>query len=98
LTSAVDGGGRSVSHSGYALPLGMGSVTHWIGGWVGLRASLDAEARGKILCPCQDRIRHSVRSHSNVTHYSEVPVAGYHGYTVCYEMLHRALDPVVGSG
>jgi hypothetical protein len=27
--------------------------THWIGGWVGLRAGLDAGARGKILCPCR---------------------------------------------
>jgi hypothetical protein len=24
--------------------------THWTGGWVGPRAGLDAEARGKILC------------------------------------------------
>jgi hypothetical protein len=27
--------------------------THWTGGWVGLRAGLDAGARRKILCPCQ---------------------------------------------
>jgi hypothetical protein len=27
--------------------------THWIGGWVGPRAGLEAEARGKILCPCR---------------------------------------------
>jgi hypothetical protein len=26
--------------------------TRWTGGWVGLRASLDTEARGKILCLC----------------------------------------------
>jgi hypothetical protein len=24
--------------------------THWIGGWLGLRAGLDTDARGKILC------------------------------------------------
>jgi hypothetical protein len=28
------------------------SVTHWIGGWVDLRAGLDIEAIGKILCLC----------------------------------------------
>jgi hypothetical protein len=27
--------------------------THWIGGWVGLRASLDTEASRKISCPCR---------------------------------------------
>jgi hypothetical protein len=27
--------------------------THRIGGWVGLRAGLDAGARRKILCPCR---------------------------------------------
>jgi hypothetical protein len=27
--------------------------THWIGGWMGPRASLDAEAQRKILCPCR---------------------------------------------
>jgi hypothetical protein len=28
--------------------------THWIGGWVGLRAGLDTEDRGKILYLCQE--------------------------------------------
>jgi hypothetical protein len=26
--------------------------THWTGGWVGPRAGLDTEDRGKILCLC----------------------------------------------
>jgi hypothetical protein len=29
--------------------------THCTGGWVGPRACLDTEARGKILCPAGDR-------------------------------------------
>jgi hypothetical protein len=28
--------------------------THWTGGWVGPRAGLDTEDRGKILCPCRE--------------------------------------------
>jgi hypothetical protein len=27
--------------------------THWTGGWVGPRAGLDKEVKGKILCPCR---------------------------------------------
>jgi hypothetical protein len=33
-------------------PRGKDPNTHCIGGWVGLRAGLDAEARRKILCLC----------------------------------------------
>jgi hypothetical protein len=31
-------------------PRGKTPGTHWTGGWVGLRAGLDAETRIKILC------------------------------------------------
>jgi hypothetical protein len=40
-------------HASAALyPRGKDPGTHWIGGWVGPRAGLDAEARRKILRPC----------------------------------------------
>jgi hypothetical protein len=52
LTSALDGGEWSASRPGRDLPPGERTPgTHWIGGWVGLRACLDAGARRKILCP-----------------------------------------------
>jgi hypothetical protein len=35
-------------------PLGRTHGTHWIGGWVGPRAGLDTQARGKIHCLCRD--------------------------------------------
>jgi hypothetical protein len=34
-------------------PRGKDPSTHWIGGWVGPRAGLDAGARRKILCSCR---------------------------------------------
>jgi hypothetical protein len=37
--------------------------THCTGGWLGPRAGLDREARGKILCPCRgSNLGHPVRS------------------------------------
>jgi len=47
------GGERSASLPGRALLQEMTSDTHWIGGWVGLRAGLDTEARGKVFCLCR---------------------------------------------
>jgi hypothetical protein len=53
LTSVLDGGWvvsvtpRPRFASGERSP-----GTHCTGGWVGLRAGLDTEVKGKILCPC----------------------------------------------
>jgi hypothetical protein len=53
-TSALDGGEWSASRPGRALPPGKGPPgTHCTGGWVGPRAGLDTEARGKIRCLCR---------------------------------------------
>jgi hypothetical protein len=50
-TSALDGGEWSVSRPGHAFTPGERTPgTHCTGGWVGPRADLDTEARGKILC------------------------------------------------
>jgi hypothetical protein len=41
----------------------MTSSTNWIGGWVGFRAGLNTEARGKGLCLCREsNTRRQVRS------------------------------------
>jgi hypothetical protein len=53
-TSALDGGEWSASSPGRALAPGERTPgTHCSGGWVGPRAGLDTEDRGKILCPCR---------------------------------------------
>jgi hypothetical protein len=44
LTSALDGDERSASRPGRFTLKERGSDTHWIGGWVGPRAVLDAVA------------------------------------------------------
>jgi hypothetical protein len=50
-TSVLDGGEWSASCPGRALAPGNDPGTHYTGVWVGLRAGLDTDARGKILCP-----------------------------------------------
>jgi hypothetical protein len=49
LTSALFGGERSVSRPGRFTPGERASGTHWIGGWVGPRAGLDATDKRKFL-------------------------------------------------
>jgi hypothetical protein len=54
LTSALDGASGQ-PHAPTALyPRKMTPGTHWIGGWKGLRAGLDTEIRGKIICLCRE--------------------------------------------
>jgi hypothetical protein len=55
LTLALDGGEWSASHPGRFIPWGGRTPrTHWIGGWVGPRAGLDAVAKRKIRDPCRE--------------------------------------------
>jgi hypothetical protein len=54
LISALNGGEWSSSRPGRALPpWEWSSGTHWRGGWLGPRAGLDTEARGKFLYLCR---------------------------------------------
>jgi hypothetical protein len=52
-TSALDGNKLSASRPDRALPRGRTHGTHCTGGWVGPRAGLDTEDRGKILWSCR---------------------------------------------
>jgi hypothetical protein len=51
LTSALDGGEWSASLPGGFIPRERVPGTHWIGGWVGPRAVLDAVVKRKIPSP-----------------------------------------------
>jgi hypothetical protein len=54
LASALDGGEWSASRPGHFTPRERAPGTHRIGGWVGLRAGLDAVVKRKILSSCRD--------------------------------------------
>jgi len=49
LTSALDGDEWSASHPGRFTSKERAPGTHWIGGWVGPRAILDAVVKRKFL-------------------------------------------------
>jgi len=53
LTSALDGGEWSASRPSRFTPRERAPSTHWIGGWVGPRAVLDATTTG-VICNSND--------------------------------------------
>jgi hypothetical protein len=53
LNTALHGGEWSVSHPGSFTPEEISANTHWIGGWVGCRASVDTVKKRKISYPCR---------------------------------------------
>jgi hypothetical protein len=54
LTSALDGDEWSASRPGRFIPRERVPGTHWIGGWVGPRAVLDAVVKRKIPSPLRE--------------------------------------------
>jgi hypothetical protein len=54
LTSALESGAWSVSRPGRFTPRERVPGTHWIGGWVGPRAVLDAVVKRKIPSPSRE--------------------------------------------
>jgi hypothetical protein len=54
LTCALDAGEWSSSRPGRFTPREIAPVTHWIGGWVGPRAILNAVVKKKIPSPCRE--------------------------------------------
>jgi len=57
LTTALDGGEWSDSRPGCFIPRERAAGTHWIGGWVGPRAGVDAVSKRKIPSPRQESNR-----------------------------------------
>jgi hypothetical protein len=68
LTSALNGGEWSASRPGRALPAGNDSRSHWIEGWVGLRAGLTQGLKERSFVSAGDR---TPVVHSVVRHYTK---------------------------
>jgi hypothetical protein len=68
---------RSALRLGRALPPGEGPTgTHWIGGWVGLRAGLDTDARGNSFYLCRgSNLGRPV--YSQTLHWQSYPSSAY---------------------
>jgi hypothetical protein len=54
LSTALDGGKLSASRSYRFTPGGTAHSTHWIGGWVGLRTTVDAMENTNMFCSCRN--------------------------------------------
>jgi hypothetical protein len=54
LSSALDGDEWSASRNGRFTPRARAPGSHWVGGWMGLRAGLDTVVKIKIPRPCRD--------------------------------------------
>jgi hypothetical protein len=72
LTSALGGSEWAASCPSCFTSGERASDTHWIGGWVGPRASLNAVEQRKISCPCQE-LNPSCPAHSLLLHQKTYP-------------------------
>jgi hypothetical protein len=102
LTSALEGGEWSASRPSRALPqprfapaaLCPGERTpgtHCTGGWVGLRAGLDTEVKGKILCPGRGSNPERSIVQSVVRHYTDSATPAPHYEQYAHVIVERTL-------
>jgi hypothetical protein len=59
--------------------------THCTGGWVGPRAGLDKETKGKILCPCQGSSPDRPVVQPVVRHYTAWANPAHMGWSTCHK-------------
>jgi hypothetical protein len=70
--------------------------THWTGGWVGPRAGLDTEARGKIFCLCQGSNPDRPVAQSVVRHYTDFATSAP-PYEVSISYVERFVNTIWGK-
>jgi hypothetical protein len=78
LTFALDGGEWSASLPCCFTPGERAPSTHWIGGWVGPRAGLDAVEKRKIMHDTEVML-HIFFDHKGVVHYKLTSFRLVHG-------------------
>jgi hypothetical protein len=72
-------------------PRGKDPGTHWRGGWVGPRAGLDTEDRGKIRCPCQGSNPDRPVVQPVVRHYTDWATRLHCIYKYCLYTVHNKI-------
>jgi hypothetical protein len=75
LTSALDGGEWSASCPGHFTPRERAPDTHWIGGWVGPRAVLNAVVKRKIPSPRRESNSRTPIVHLVAQRYTDWTIA-----------------------
>jgi hypothetical protein len=85
LTSVLDGGEWSASRPGCFAPGERVPGTHWTGGWVKLRANLNAVEWRQVSCPCRESIP------SRTAHSPSIYRLSYSG------SCHTKFPPIFGN-
>jgi hypothetical protein len=84
LTSALDGGEWSASCPGRFTPSETAPSTHWIGGWVGHRAVLDAVVKREISTPTGNGTLEPRLSSSQNSRYTDWAIVVLYGREIWY--------------
>jgi hypothetical protein len=82
LTSALAGGEWSAPRPSCFTPRERAPGTHWIGGWVGPRAILDAVVKRKIPSPHQELNPRTPIVQPVAQHYTNWPVMALHDLNI----------------
>jgi hypothetical protein len=87
LTSALVGGEWSASRPGHFSCRERGSVTHWIGGWVGPRTVLDAVVKRKIPSPRRESNPRTPIVQPVAQRYTDWAITAHNNNNKCAKLL-----------
>jgi hypothetical protein len=97
LNSALDGGEWSASRPGRFTPRERAPGTHWVGGWVGSRAVLDAMVKRKIPSLRQESNQRTPIVQPVVQHYTDWAITAHLERNMYCCMLSPSVCLVIGK-